>query len=93
MQAREGAGGAVCWWTTNFGNPADIFIPVSFRKAQVLVQSKADIVAVKPVGCQPEVEEMLLQRRCDRGLSRGREAGEPDGATALPAEGIAFVPR
>jgi hypothetical protein len=73
--------------------PPDVLVAVFLCEAQVFVQSEAYVVAVQTVCAVAKVEEMLLERRCDGGLSGRREAGEPDGEALLLAEAIALSAR
>lgn len=41
--------------STNLCNAADVLIPILFRKSEVFIQAEAHIVAVKPIGRQPDV--------------------------------------
>ena len=45
--------------------PPDVLISALLVEAQVLVQAEAHIVAVQTVCCEPEVEQVLLERRGD----------------------------
>lgn len=90
---------ATCWTTsvlcvptlvpasyTNLGDSADVLHAILGREAEILVQAEAHVVAIESVGLQAEREQVLLKRRCDGGLARGRETGEPDSASLLLTE-------
>ena len=64
-------------------NPPNVLFPVFGRETQVLVQTKANIVAVQSVCRKAQLEEMLLESDRNRRLSRSRQTGEPDGAALL----------
>jgi hypothetical protein len=49
-----------------FCDPANILVAILLGKAQVLVQAKADVIAVQPVSSQAEVEKVLLERGGNR---------------------------
>jgi hypothetical protein len=70
--------------------PPDVLIAVFLCEAQVLVQSKANIVAVETVGREAEVQKVLLKSSRDGRLSGCGEAGEPDGEALLLAGGVAL---
>lgn len=72
---------------------SNILSPVFFAETQVLVQSKSNIVPVKSVGGQSQVQEVLLQGNCDSGLTAGREAGEPQREALLATKGAALLVR
>lgn len=71
-------------------NSANVFVPVRLREAQILVQPKAHIVAIKTVRVNANVEEVLLERRRDRRLARRRETSEPDRVSALSTQRLAL---
>lgn len=79
------------WQRTNLGDATNVLIAVFLRESQILVEAKADIVAVETVRSDAEVKEMLLESRGDSGLSRGREPGEPKGEAALATELVALA--
>lgn len=51
---------------TYLSNATDVLVTVLLRKAQVLVQPEAHIVAVEPVGRQADVKQVLLEGRRNR---------------------------
>jgi hypothetical protein len=63
-----------------------ILHPALRVKPQILVQPKPDIVPVEPIRVPAEMQQVLLERRGDRRLARGREAREPDGGALLREE-------
>lgn len=71
------------WGENYLSYAANVFVTVLLRESQVLVESEADVVAVEAIGSDAEVQEVLLQRRCDSRLARGGEAGEPECEAAL----------
>ena len=79
--------------TTYLCYPPDVLIAVLLCEAKVLVQSKAYIVAVETVGCEAEVQEVLLERCRDGRLSGGGETGEPDCKALLFAGCVALCAR
>lgn len=72
-------------------NSANVLVPVRLREAQILVQSKAHIVAVETVRAHTKVKQVLLERRRDGRLSGRRETCEPDRVSALSAERLALA--
>lgn len=70
---------------------ADILIAIRLREAQILVQAKAHVIAIKTVCANAKVEQVLLKRGRDRRLSRRRETREPDRVSLLPAKGLALA--
>lgn len=74
-------------------NAPDVLVPVLLAEAKVLVQSKADVVAIETVGSEAQMKQVLLKRSCDRRLSRRRETGKPDGEARLLAECVALSAR
>ena len=89
-EARQGQSGAVGEQLGHLADAADVLVARLFVKAQVLVQAEADVVAIQAVGCETQVQQVLLEGCGDGGLARGGEAGEPDGGTLLLAEGVAL---
>ena len=71
--------------------PSDVFISVTLGEAEILIEAEADIVSVKTICRQPEMEEMLFECSGNCGLARGGKPGEPDGAATLLAVFIAFA--
>jgi hypothetical protein len=86
-------GAAACLAPTHLGDPPDVLVAALLVEAQVLVEPKAHVVAVEAVRGQPEVQQVLLERRRDGRLARRREPCEPDGQPALLAQGVALVAR
>lgn len=64
-------------------NAPDIFSSVLLTEAQILVQPKANIIAIEPVSRMTKMQEMLLERYCNGGFAAGGEAGEPKGEALL----------
>jgi hypothetical protein len=82
-EARDGDGGAVGEELGDLGDATDVFRAVGGREAQVLVQPEAYVVPVEEVGVEALLQEVLLQRRRNRGLARGGQTRQPDCQTAL----------
>lgn len=76
-----------------FGNASDILITILLRETQILVQPKPHIVAVKAVGGQSDMKQMLLKGGCHSRLAGGGQSGKPDGKPTLPAQLVALFPR
>lgn len=91
LEAGDATAAKVLLGGTYLSYPPDVLFPVLWREAEVLVQAEADVVAVQSVARQALLEEMLLEGDGDCGLSRGGEAGEPDGAALLLAELTALL--
>lgn len=70
--------------------PPDVLVPVFLGEAQILVEAEPNIVAVKSVCCESEMQKVLLERGCDGGFSGCGEAGKPDGEALLLAEAVAL---
>lgn len=49
-------------------NPTDILIPGLLVKTQVLIQSKADIITIQPIGKLVHMKQVLLESASDGGL-------------------------
>ena len=45
----------------HLSNPPDILVAVPLTKTKILVQAKANIIPIEPVGSKAEVEQMLLE--------------------------------
>ena len=75
------------------GDAPDVLVPVLLAEAEVLVQSKAHVVAIETVRSEAQVQQVLLERSRDGRLSRRRETGEPDGEARLLAECVALLTR
>ena len=67
-------------------NTTNVLFPVLWRESKVFVQAETDIVAVKSVCLQTEVEQMLLESCCNGRLARGGETGKPYSGSLLLAE-------
>src|SRR3569833_1458248 len=87
------AGGSPEDGETHLGYPSDVLVAVLLGEAQVLVQPEARIIAVQPVGGQTEMQQVLLQRRGDGRLARGRQPRKPYRQSALLAQAVALVAR
>ena len=74
-------------------NAPNVLIPVLLTEAEILVQSEAHIVAIETVGSEAQVQQVLLERCRDCGLSGCRETGEPDGEAGLLAVCVALLAR
>lgn len=72
------------------GNTSDIFVPILLTEPQILVQSKAHIIAIESVRIDSQVEEVLFQSGRDCGFAGGGEPGEPEGEAALLGVGLAL---
>ena len=62
---------------------ADVLGPVDRVEAEVAVQPVAQVVPVEPVGALAVPREPLLERRRDRRLAGGGQAGQPHGGPTL----------
>lgn len=78
---------------TYLADASYVLVAVLVGEAEVLVEAEAHVVAVKTVGGEPEVQEVLLERRGHRRLARGREAGEPQREALLLAQVVALGAR
>merc|ERR1712230_236343 len=63
-----------------------MFSSRSFGEKPRSLFKRADVVAVQSVSCEAKVEQVLLKCGCNRRLSRGRQASEPNGAALLLAQ-------
>lgn len=87
----NGNGRAVRKQLGHFGNAADVLVAVFLAEAQVLVQSKPDVVTVQAVGGDFALaEQLVLEFDGDCGLAAGGQAGEPDCEATLVAQGGAL---
>lgn len=55
---------------THLADAADILVPRLLVKSEVLVEAESDVVAVEAVGKLLQVQKVLLEGACDRGLER-----------------------
>ena len=78
---------------THLRNAPDVLVPVLLAEAEVLVQPKANIVAIETVGGEAQVQQVLLERSRDGRLSGRGKACEPDGEAGLLAECVALSAR
>lgn len=78
---------------THLRNAPDVLVPVLLAEAEVLVQPKANIVAIETVGGEAQVQQVLLERSRDGRLSGRGKACEPDGEAGLLAECVALGAR
>ncbi|TLS23288.1 uncharacterized protein PpBr36_05932 [Pyricularia pennisetigena] len=92
-EGRQRHDGAVGKQLGHLGDPADVFVAVLFREAQVLVEPEPHVVAVEPVRRQAQVQQVLLQRRRHRRLARRRQPREPDCEAALAAQLVTLAAR
>ena len=76
----------MCRGVTYLCDTADVLVTALLVKAKVLVETEADVVAVKTVGSKTLLEKVLLKSSGNGRLARGGETGEPDGSTLLLAE-------
>ena len=72
---------------THLSNPSDILVPIFLAKPKILVQPKANVIAIEAVGGEPPAQKLLLERIGDGGFTGGGEASEPERETLLIAEG------
>ena len=54
---------------TNLTDPPNVLISVLLTKPQILIQTKAHVIAIQTVCCETQVEEVLLKRCRDGGFS------------------------
>lgn len=54
-----------CLATAYLSDPPNVLIARLLVEAEVLIQTKPDIIAIQAIGKFIEVEEMLLKRACD----------------------------
>jgi hypothetical protein len=78
---------------TYLSNSPNVLIAVLLTETQIFVQPKSHIVAVQSVRSEPQVQQVLLERRRDGRFSRRRETSEPDGEAGLLAELVALGAR
>ena len=72
------------------GNASDILIPILFTEPQILIQSKAHIIAIKSVRVDTQVKKVLLQSGRDCGFAGSGEPSEPECEAALLGVGFAL---
>lgn len=70
----------------HLGNTTNVFLTVLRREAQVLVQTKTDVVAVQTVRRLFQVQDVLLERRGNRRLARRRKTCQPNRNALLAQE-------
>lgn len=71
---------------THLRNTTNVLLTVLGREAEVLVQTKANVVTIQAVGRLLQVQQVLLKRRSDRRLTRSRQTREPDRSALLLQE-------
>lgn len=92
-EGSQGDGGRVGKQLGDLADSADVLDAVLVGEAEVLVEAEADVVAVKAVGGQTEVQQVLLEGGRDGRLARRRQASEPEGEALLLAKLAALGPR
>lgn len=75
----------------HLGDPSNVLLAVLGAEAEVLVESKSDVVAVETKGRLVLVEQVLFQCRRNGRLARGRQARQPDGGALLLEQRAALV--
>ena len=70
----------------HLSNAADVLGAVLWRKAQIVVEPKADVVTVQHVARYASIDEGAFDRKCQRRLPRPGKAGEPHRAGAVPIQ-------
>lgn len=70
----------------HLGHAPDVLLAVLLGEAQVLVQPRADVVAVEPVRHDAPAHQVRLQLERHGRLARAGEPSEPDGASSEAAE-------
>lgn len=78
---------------TYLRDTTNVLVTVLFREAEILVQAETDVVAVKTVGSDAQVQQMLLESGSDSRLARCRQTSEPEGQATLLAKLIALLAR
>lgn len=73
--------------------PTNVLISALLVKAKVLVESESYVVAVKTVGGEAEMKEVLFERGRNGGFSGCAETSKPDREAALLPECVALAAR
>jgi len=73
-----------------FRDAADVFGAVRGGEPEVFVEAEADVVAIKAVGGDTVVKEVLLERCGDGGFARGGQTCEPERQALLAGVSIAL---
>ena len=76
-----------------FGDTADILYPVFSRKAEIVVDPAADIVAVQDAAQQTALVQLALKRYRHRALPGTAQPGKPHHHTALLQQTLLILPR
>jgi len=87
-EARDGNRATVCEELRDFGDATDVLFTILGAEAEVFVQAKANVVAIKAVGGEVVwvAEESLFESDGNSGLARRGEACEPYCETLLATE-------
>jgi len=62
----------------DLADSADVFVAGLLIKSEIFIQTETDVVPVQSVRESVEMEQMLLESACDRGLAAGAEPSQPD---------------
>ena len=75
-----------------FGDTADILYPVFSRKAEIVVDPAADIIAVQDAAQQTALVQLALKRYRHRALPGTAQPGKPHHHTALLQQTLLILP-
>jgi len=62
----------------DLADSADVFVAGLLIKSEIFIQAETDVVPVQSVREFAQMEQMLLESACDRGLAAGAEPSQPD---------------
>ena len=65
---RRGGGEETGFRGTHLADSADVFVAGLFIKSEIFIQAETDVVPVQSVREFVQMEQMLLESTCDRGL-------------------------
>ena len=71
--------------SAHLGDTSDVLPAIFLAKPKVLIQAKAHIIAIKPVGGKTEVKQVLFESYGNGRFTASGEAGEPKGEALLAA--------
>jgi hypothetical protein len=76
--------------TGDFCDASNIFSSINFAKAQIIVDPRANIIAVQYLGKKALLKQVTLQVLGNGALAGARQAGEPNDLTPLPQALFSF---
>lgn len=82
-ESRDGEAARIAEQLGHLSDTPNVFHSGVFVKAEIFVETEADVVSVEAVGKPALVQQGLLKSTCDGGLAAGTETSQPDRDTLL----------